>query len=509
MRTKNSFLNILSNTALNFSGIILTFIVRTIFIRYLGSSYLGLNGLLTNVLSMLSIAELGFGTAVTFSLYKPLANNDTSRINSLMSFYKRVYSYIGTIIFILGIALSFALKFFIKDYSLFPDIKIIYFLYLANTIFWYFLSYKEVLIIADQKNYKLTKINFIFKILTSLFQIGVLYFFQNFILYLIVQIILTLIQRIITNRYITKQYKDIDFKNKYKLEKEDNEIIKKNVKATLFHKIGKYLINGTDNIILSSALSISIVGLYSNYLLIMLTLDKFIYTVFDSIVSSVGNLIAISDDEEKKHRVFKISNFMGFIFYGFSALTLLYVLNNFIELWLGKEYIFNNLIVLIIVLNFYLTGMSYSLYSFKAAAGVYDEDKFVPIAQAAINLIFSILLVKPLGILGVLLGTLISIVALPIWNKPYIVYKYVFKRSSKEYFIDFIKYFGIILVNGLVLYKIFDLVKLSSPALNILFSIVVVAILFFTTITLVFKRKEEFQYIKNILFGYWKKILKK
>ena len=184
MRTKNSILNISTNIVITFIKTVMTFVVRTIFIKILGQTYLGVNGLLTNVLSMLSLAELGIGTAINFSLYKPLAENDKVKISKLMTFYKNSYRIIALIVSIIGIIVFFFLDVIIKDANNIQDLNIIYFLFLANTVFTYLISYKETLITADQKAYKLTKINFIFTILVNIGQIIALIITRNFIVYL-------------------------------------------------------------------------------------------------------------------------------------------------------------------------------------------------------------------------------------------------------------------------------------------------------------------------------------
>jgi O-antigen/teichoic acid export membrane protein len=219
--------------------------------------------------------------------------------------------------------------------------------------------------------------------------------------------------------------------------------------------------------------------------------------------------LAISDDESKKYRIFQISNFVGFIIYGFIALILYFIFNPFITIWVGREYIFNNLIVLIIVSNFFLTGMSYPLISFKTAAGVYTQDKYIPLAQAIVNLIISIILVKHMGIMGVLLGTFISILVLPIWNKPYIVYKYVFNRSVKEYFFKYSKYIFVVLLDGSLLNILFKYMALRASLINIIFMGIIIFFVFILTTILLFRNDNEFKFIISSLSKFWSRIWKK
>ena len=242
-RTKSSIFNVGTGIFNIITKTIITFITRTIFIRILGETYLGLNGLLTNILSMLSIAELGIGTAISFNLYKPIANKNYEKINKLMAFYKKSYKVIGIVILVSGSILIPFLNIILGDNINIENVYLIYILYLICTASTYFIGYKEVLIIADQKNYKLTKINFIFDILLNALQIIVLLISKNFIMYLVVQILIEYTRRIIINMFISKEYSNINFHSKEKLDEEDKNVLTKNVKAMFLHKIGDYCIN--------------------------------------------------------------------------------------------------------------------------------------------------------------------------------------------------------------------------------------------------------------------------
>lgn len=242
-RTKNSIFNVGTGFFNTITKTIITFVTRTVFIKILGETYLGLNGLLTNILSMLSIAELGIGTAISFSLYKPIADKNNNKINTLMTFYKKAYRVIGIVIFVFGIILIPFLKFILGENANIDNIYLIYMLYLISTVFTYFISYKEVLIIADQKNYKLTKTNFLFDVILNSIQMLLLILFRNFIIYLIAQIIIEIFRRICINRLISKEYITISFDSKDKIAEEDKKVLIKNVKAMFLHKIGDYSIN--------------------------------------------------------------------------------------------------------------------------------------------------------------------------------------------------------------------------------------------------------------------------
>lgn len=497
-RTEKTILNVSSNLFVQLIKTIFSFITRTVFIYCLGKEALGLNGLFTNILSMLSLAELGIGTAINFSLYEPLAKKDNDKVSALMSFYKKAYRLIGIIVLILGIIIIPFLGLFIKNINEINNVYIIYGLFLINTVSSYFVSYKETLINADQKVYKLTFLNSIFLILMNVLQMIILIIFKNFVLYLLVQFVIQFIQKISINIYISKVYNDINYSSKTKLKDKDLKIIKKNVCAMIFHKIGDYCINGTDNLIISAFISVSVVGIYSNYLTIILLLTTFITIIFNNTTSSLGNLIA-TESSEKKYDIFKKMDFIGFILYGCTSVILLSSFNSFITLWIGSDYCFPNLVVFLIVLNFYLTGMRVVPSTLKSAAGLYDIDKFTPIIQAVVNLIISIVAAKYIGIIGVLLGTLISSLVLPAWQRPYIVYKYILGKDFREYVIKFFENISFLTIVYLVSYLLFSNMALSNIYLVFLFKVIFTMIVYLILLIFFYKKNNEYLFVVELI----------
>lgn len=499
-RTKKSIFNISSNFTILMIKTILSFVTRTIFIKFLGEEALGLNGLFTNILSMLSLAELGISMAINFSLYTPLANNDKKTISALMSFYRKIYQYIGLIVLSLGLFLIPFLKYLIKDINQIDNVYLIYLLYLLNSTFSYFISYKETLIIADQKKYKLTSIEILGILITSIFQIIFLITTRSFIYYLIIQIVISFIQRIWINIYITREYSDIDFFSKEKLDFKEKEVIEKNIKAMFFHKIGDYCLNGTDNLIISYFINIVAVGIYSNYLVITGILNNIVSTIYNGITASVGNLIAVSNND-KKESLFNKIDFVGFVLYGFITICLINLFNDFIILWIGENFCLSFSIVLVISINFYLSGMRSSCHTFKAASGLFDVDKFTPLIQSIVNLVISIVLVKKIGLIGVLLGTLLSGVVLPNWQRPKLIYKYVFGKSSIPYFKNYIKNILFITVITLITLYLNSYIHLVNPFLTFVIKGIVCGIIYLFCFYFVFRKKEEFLFFKELIFS--------
>ena len=497
-RTRNVFLNVGSNFIEYFIKALFTFITRTVFIYYLGKEALGLNGLFTNILSMLSLVELGVGAAINFGLYKPLADKDDKKISALMNFYRKTYRKVGISVIIIGGFLTFFLKYLISDIDAIENVYIIYILYLLNTATSYFISYKETLITADQKKYKIVPIEITFLFLLNLLQIIFLVLTKNFIVYLFIQLIVQFLQRLVTNIFITKQYKNINFNTTDQLDEKDMLVIKKNVKAMFFHKIGDYCINGTDNLIISSFINIVTVGLYSNYLTITTLINSFISMIYNNLVSSLGNLI-VEGDTNKKIDVFKKMDFIAFCLYGLSFVILINIFNDFILLWVGKDYQLNFSIVLALLLSFYITGMRVPSSTAKMAAGVYDADKFTPIIQSIVNLVVSIFLVKRIGLLGVIIGTIVSSLVLPNWQRPYLVYKYVLNTSSKSYFLNKLKYIFILFISSFLTLSFFRYINIGNLLVVITTKIVFVLCVFFLLLALLYRKTEEYKYIVNVI----------
>ena len=450
-----------------------------------------------SVLSMLSLAELGVGTAITFSLYKPLAEKDTERVNALMAFYKKAYRVIGLVVFALGLIVMCFLKYIIKDPQGIDNLQLIFFMFLVNTSYTYFFAYKRTLINADQKAYRLVPFTTGFHILLVALQIVVLIVFQNYIIYLLMQLVINLAENIFINSYINSKYAFLKTTSHQQIPKEELDVVTKNVKAMFLHKIGDYAINGTDNIIISAFISITVVGLYSNYALLITTVNSFLQIIFSSATASFGNLIS-QETKEKTLRTFDAFNFMGFWVFGWATVCFYNLLNPFISLWIGNDYLIEPVIIAIVLSNYYLVGMRVPLGTVKIAAGVYSQDKYLPLIQAAINLGFSILLVQFWGLAGVFMGTLISSVTTVCWYRPLVVYKYVFETSVKQYFIKYFYYILVLVLNVFITGFICDWLFAECSLINFIGRCIVCLIIPSLVVILLFFRSTEFKDIMII-----------
>ena len=438
-RSEKSIKNLLTAVIGQAFGLLISFVSRIVFIRLLGTEYLGLNSLFSNILTVLSLAELGIGEAITFSLYKPLSKNDIKKCKMLMQFYKKVYTYIGIIILILGTLVCPFLTVFIKDLPNIPNLNVIYIMFVVNTSVSYFFSYKRNLIIADQNRYIATIYRYVFYFLLNVVQIIYLLLTRNYLGFLIINIVMTIIENFLVSKKADKMYPYLLDKDKIDLDKETKFEILKNTKAMMMHKVGSVVITSTDNILISSFVGLNAVGLYSNYYMIINALNTIFGQLFNSITASVGNLCAI-ESKEKQYSVFRKMFFLNFWIYGFSTVCLTCLFNDFITIWVGKSYVFSWNIVLIIIVNYYITGMRKAVLTFREASGLFYKDRWKAIVEAIVNLVTSIVLALKLGIFGVFLGTFISSVSVCVWVEPYVLYKYGFDKNLFDYFKTYLKY---------------------------------------------------------------------
>lgn len=497
-RMRNSALNGLSNLIVNLTITILSFVVRTIFLKTLGEQCLGLDGLYTNILSFLSLAELGFSTSISFSLYEPLAKKNKEKVSALMYYFKKVYRIIAFSILGAGFLVLPFLKFMVKDYTISYNIYFIFILYLLNTVSTYFTSYSSILLEADQKNYKLTKIKLAFHLITYGLQLVVLFYFQNFIGFLLVQFGCRFFERILTHRFIKKEYKDIDFYKKQDLSESERKKITTNIKGILFHQVGNYAVNGTDNILISSVVNIATTGIYYNYASIIAILRNLIGSLISATTSSFGNLNVLEKSDVKKN-VFHLINFVCFFLAGLILVGLYFCINPFITLWLGDKYLLDSFCILIICINFYLNVMMLPITAVKNSSGLYYVDRYIPIVQALINLGVSILLGMKLGLIGILLGTTISYLCTVSITKPIVIYKYVFKSNVFLYFLHMLKHIGIVSISVFLSSILFSFFPIS----NVFFEFIIkglIAVLIYGILFLLFYFKtHEFQYLFRII----------
>lgn len=482
--------------------IALNFISRTIFIHTLGAIYLGINGLFTNILSVLSFAELGFSTAIIYEMYAPLANNDKKRVASLMNFYSKVYKYIGSSIFIIGIFLIPYLHFFIKDPSIIPanlpPLWIIFLLFLLNTSASYFFSYKRSIIVASQNSY-IDSINQMeFNIIRNILQISVLFFFKSFVSFLIIQLVCTFLSNVFISIKANKLYPYLRNKKKEKINYETLHNIKKNVFAMAFNKLGGVAVSGVNNLMIAKFVGIVAVGYYSNYLLIINTIKTIFVQFFIPITASIGNFV-VTKTKEESHILFLKLLFINAYIAIFLSICLSTLINSFIIIFWGKDFVFSTTLTLLIIFNFYIDRIRQSSQIFIDVNGLFWQIKWRAFCEAVFTIILvSILLIKfNMEIEGVIIGTLLNNILINLWWEGYIIYKYIFKKIVLKYLLLHIKYILVLIFCYICTSSISSLIPNSIIGffLKTLISIVIPNIIMIT----IFYHTKEFQYFKDIL----------
>ena len=494
--------NIIFGYLSNFVILLMNFIQRTVFIMVLGRTLLGVNSIYTNVLNVLSLAELGIGTALNYSLYKPVANKDIEKIKSYMRFYKKAYLSIGAVITVIGIAISPFLKYILKNpgnYSI-RDLTVYYFIFLFNTVITYFVAYKYSLPNAEQKNYIQTNVTTITKIVTVLVQIIILVVTRNFLLYLLAQSFVELAQKIFVSLYLNKMYPYLRDKNVQKLSEEETKVVATKTKALMLHKIGDVARLQTDTIIISSFVNVDTSGVVANYTYIITYVGNFVNIIFSSVVSGFGNLVA-TESKEKQYQVFKVYRFFACWLFGFGAVGFWHLLTPLIGgLWLDESWVIGSTVVTLLAVDFYFKGGRSVLENFKIAAGVFEQDRYLPLIQGGLNLVLSIILVQRIGVAGVYVGTLVSGI-LANFIRPVIIYKVCFDRKAWSYFADSVRYIAVILGIAVVNVPIRHLVMQETNILTFGIMVVIITVIYNGIFFLAFHKTEEFAYLWEVVAG--------
>jgi len=499
MRVKSSIINIIAGLGNQIIITLLSFISRTLFIRYLGIEYLGVNGLFTNILSMLTLAEAGIGTSIIYSLYKPVAENDYDKINKLMRLYKQAYLAIALIVSVLGLSVLPFLDSIVTNADI-NHLYLIYLIFLANTVIPYLFSYNNSFLGVAQKNYIVTIAFSLSSIISTCIKIAILYFTGDYILFLLTDVFFTIITASILTWIVYKKYPYLKKRrNSGKLDKETKAGIIKNIKAVILQNIGSYLVLGTENILISTFVSIAAVGLYSNYKMLIDIARTFINQIFQNLYHSVGNLVSVESDQ-KIYSVYKVMMLLSFWLYSMLAIVLYFVINPFILLWIGSRYVMSSSILLLLLLLFMERGMRNPISMVKTTAGIFHEDRYVPLVQAVVSLGLSILLVHRLGISGVFIGSLAGVLFLPFWTTPYLTYKKVFHQSVTDYYRSYFKYMIIAACGWLASYYAEKTLE-ASNMLGLIGKGTIILLVVNLLYIAVFHRTEEFMYLFRIVKG--------
>lgn len=507
-RTEYSFLNIMTGLGGYFLNTVLGFVCRIVFVQCLSADYLGVNGLFTNILSMLSLAELGVGSAIVFALYKPLAENDEEKIASLMRLYSKAYRIIGLLIFAVGLALMPFIDLIIREQpAITESIYLLYFLNLFNTASSYFFSYRSSLLIAAQRNYIVSGINYIVTILQSAVQMAFLLVWRNYLGYLLIQTAGTFIYNVIISAVAVKQFPYMRRGDAKPLPKNEQKVLFSNIRDLMIYKVSGLLVNSTDNILITFFDGLATTGIASNYTLLVNTLNSLLAQVFNGLTASIGNHNA-SENKEKRYEMFRFLNMMNFWIFGWAALGIVFCSTDLVKLCFGEEYVLPMEIPLIMAVNFYTVGMMNAVWTYKHTMGLFHYGRFVQIGTGILNIVFSVILGRIWGLFGILAATFIARALTNLWYDPAAVFRHGFDRSPVEYLLRYLWYLVVLGIAALGCWGAFMLI--SGPVwVQAILKILVCSLICNGVFFLAFFRSAEFAKLKEIIVRILKMLSKK
>ena len=461
-RTKNAKRNIIFGIVNKLVHMVFPFAVRSIIIQVLGTEYLGLSSLFTSVLQVLNLAELGISGAITYNMYKPIAEGDAKTVCALLNLYKKIYRIIGLFILIVGLIIMPFLHNFIEGGV--PNninIYILYVLYLFNTVSTYFLfAYKSALINACQRNDIVSNIHTAVSVIQFLAQILVLLAFENYYLFVIVQCVTSMINNVLV-AYIAKlrypQYKCLGV-----VSKEQKEDIKKRVTGLMVYKICAATRNSLDSIFISSMIGLTAVAIYSNYYTIMSAITGVMGMLTSSIIATVGNSI-VTESEEKNYQDMTKFDFIYMWFSGWLTVFLLCLYQPLMKLWMGEENMFPFSTVILFCIYFYALKMGDVRALYSDAKGLWYENRFRTIIESVANVILNLVLGYLFGVPGIIVATLISLVTIGYGYSAQILFKHYFKHEKvSKYFLRHVLYAFVTIIVGTVTYFACTLVRLDG-----------------------------------------------
>lgn len=486
---------------------LLSFGYRTVFIHILSASYLGVEGLFSNILKLLSLAELGISTAIVYRFYKPISENDIDKVGQLLRFFKRIYGIIALVILTVGLSILPFLSYLIKDASEVPhDINIYttYLLYLLMQVSTYLFSYKLTVLTADQKQYMVSLFNVVTKATTYAAQIIVLIIWKNFVLSLILNIAITVILNIIMSSIVTHQYKEV-FAVKTMLPQDERRQIYKDTFATLCHKIGGIVANGTDSIVISSFIGITVAGIYSNYHMIIYSLITIMQQVTGNFTASLGNAAVEKTGKEQFEDYKKL--FFVTLWLSAYLTTCVYVLiDKFMLTWTNNtDMLLDKITVVLIVVMLFIEIVRYITHSYINCNGLFVKDKIRPLIEAFINLVVSIIAVQYCGLAGVFIGTIVSKICTSTWREPYLIFKHVFHVPVWNYWKMFASFFVSSIIVGVATKYLLRIIALPVNIFAWILEGIICTIIVNLFFVCIFWKKDEFKFFKNKILKMVKK----
>lgn len=493
MRFQKSLKNLLTSWIGQAAYMIVNLCARRVFINILGSDMLGIGGLFSNILSFLSFAELGIASAVCYSLYKPLAEQDEACLKRIMFFFKITYRVIGIFIFTAGTMMIPLLPHIVPEVKQYTDFAIYYELFVINTAASYFYVYKATLIEANQDRYMKIANHYIWVCLLGIMQIVGLLYFRNYLLYLVLQTIFTIGENISVSVMANRRFPFLKEKETRFPDRTVLKEILRNVAGTALNKIGTILVTGTDNILISRFSGLAVTGVFSNYAYVTTGLGQIFRQIYDSICAGIGDLNA-RDGAERVREIYREVLFGGHIFFSFGFVVMTCCLPDFICLWVGEESVLDFDVVILHLCCFYIAGMRTANITFMNALGLYWHGRYKGILEGVLNFGISIWLGSRMGITGVFLGTLFSALFLEFVVEPYILCRHGFKTGIMFTLVPFTQYHVRAIVSAFIIREICNRIADSlATVLGLLLKLIISVGLYALIVYVLWGRKTEFQ----------------
>ncbi|MGK4073763.1 lipopolysaccharide biosynthesis protein [Lactobacillus crispatus] len=499
-RTRLATKNVIATLATNVLIFPIQFINRYYMVRYLGIKYLGITSLFTNILSVLSLADLGIGTAIVFLLYKPLAEHNINKISVLMKFYRKIYRLIALVIFILGLVVMPFLHIFLHEEIDYPHVYILFIIYLLGTASSYLFSYNQSLLYADQKNNIYAWYNLIVSYVMIIIQVITVKIFANPLLYAGLFVFTNFVTNIFVNAYVNKLYR-LNYKTEEKLTDSETVELKENVIGNVVMRVSGVVVNGTDSLLLSAFVNVIQVGLYANYLTITNVISRIMSQVLNAITGSIGNFIVNKGRTESEKLFFNLQ-FLNFILLNWAVLGIIFVSKDVITAWLGTKYVLSELNTILIGLSFFFMNYRMLGWNFIAVYGLSKYMKLFSVSEMLTNFVLSFIFLKffKLGITGIVLGTICSTLLTVGWQDPWVIFHHAFNKPLKKYIIRYFFNIFILMVELFIITTIFYFIDIKILNVWIRLIIKIVSILLMGTfIPLLFYLKtEEEKYLLSL-----------
>ena len=442
-RVSNSIRNAAAGMILQGITAILSLVTRSAMIYILGIEAVAINGLFTQVISALSMAELGIGGAIIFSLYKPLAEKDYQKINQLVTLFKQAYTVIAAATIIIGAALCPWIQYLVNglDYEV-SYLRLVYMLFVCQCASSYLFAHKGALLNADQQYREVAKVTAVIKVLGTLLQIGIIFITRHYIGYLLTSIGINIATNLFVSIKTDQLYPFLKTDNG--LDRKEKKEVFSNVKNIFFKQLAGKVVDSTDNILISTLVNTLLVGYYANYVAIMEILKQFAFQLASGITASLGNLF-VSEDKGRCEEVFLRLVFL------FNAMALIMTactfgcVQTFISLWIGNQYLLPEITVFWCCINMYSNVAISPLSTSMHLIGHFDIGRNISICSAVVNLIVSIILGKIYGMPGIFIGTFCTYV-IEFFAKTHYVYKLFFEKSLMKTLVRGLMSFGSLLV---------------------------------------------------------------